>query len=65
MRPDQSDADRPQSQGSAMSEAAKRLRRLRTRAVIRPTGRQGPNQMITSFGMIIGLLGLWAMTVNF
>jgi hypothetical protein len=64
MSRDLSDADRPRSQHSAMAQAVKRLRRWRTRPVARPIGRQGPMQMAASLGMIIGLLCIWAVTVN-
>jgi hypothetical protein len=64
MSRDLSDADRPRSQHSAMAEAARLLRRWRARSAARPVGRQGPMQMGASLGMIIGLLCVWAMTVN-
>jgi hypothetical protein len=37
--------------------------RKRARAIQRPIGRMGPVNMIASFGMILSLLCMWAMTV--
>jgi hypothetical protein len=64
MRPDQADADRPQSRDNAMIQAAKRLRRKRARVLARPTGRQAMALLVANFGLIVGLLSIWAMTVN-
>lgn len=63
MRPDPSDADRSQSRDNAMVQAAKRLRR-RVRVLARPVGRQTTTLLVANFGMILGLLCIWAMTVN-
>jgi hypothetical protein len=64
MRPDQADADRPQSRDNAMIQAAKRLRRKRARVLARPAGRQAMALLVANFGLIVGLLSIWAMTVN-
>jgi len=47
-----------------MTQAAKRLRRKRERVLARPVGRQATALVVANFGMILGLLCIWAMTVN-
>jgi hypothetical protein len=64
MRPDQADGDRPQSRDNAMIHAARRLRRKRARVLARPVGRQATALLVANFGLIVGLLCIWAMTVN-
>jgi hypothetical protein len=58
------DADRPRSQQNAIAQAARQLRRWRARPIARPAGRQAPMAVAASFGVIIGLLCIWAVTVN-
>jgi hypothetical protein len=64
MRPDPADANHPPSYGTAMARAAKLLRRKRARVLANPVGRQTMTMLIANFGMIAGLLGIWAMTVK-
>jgi hypothetical protein len=47
-----------------MSGVMKRLRRVRARAAIRPTGQRETANLLASFGMIGGLLLFWAMAVT-
>jgi hypothetical protein len=64
MRPDPADANRPQSHDTAMARATKLLRRKRARVLANPVGRQTMAMLIANFGLIAGLLGIWAITVN-
>jgi hypothetical protein len=64
MRPDPADANHPQAHGKAMARRAKLLRRKRARVLANPVGRQTMGMLIANFGMIAGLLGIWAITVN-
>ncbi len=64
MRWDPTDADRPQSHPHAMANAAKRARRARARATARPAGRHAATNLLASFGMIAGLLLVWAMAAT-
>lgn len=55
-------AARTRQQGIAT--AAQRLLRNRPRAKARPARSHATNNMIASFGMVAGLLMVWAMAVN-
>lgn len=63
MHRDTFDADRPQPRQQLMADAVQRLRRSVARAKVRPAKPQ-TNNALASFGMIIGLLLVWAMAVS-
>jgi len=62
MRRDPNDGMDTRSQQQRISAATRRLRRARAKA--RPARSSATNNMLASFGMIAGLLMIWAMTVN-
>jgi hypothetical protein len=64
MRPDPADVKSPQSLSEAVARVTKSLRRKRARALASPVGRQTMTMLMANFGMIAGLLCIWAMTVN-
>ncbi|HUN41393.1 MAG TPA: hypothetical protein VMU81_13965 [Acetobacteraceae bacterium] len=48
----------------AIAAAAQRLLRNRPRARMRSARSQPTNNMLASFGMVVGLLMVWAMAVS-
>ncbi len=64
MRRDLNDDMAARSQQQRVTAVIRRLRRTRVRAKARPARSSATNNMLASFGMIVGLLMIWAMTVS-
>ena len=64
MQPDMNDGMDKRSRQQRVAGATRRLRGVRARAKARPARSSTTNNMLASFGMIVGLLMIWAMTVN-
>ena len=52
------------SRQQRIAATARRMLRSRPRAPARPARSSGTNNMLASFGMIVGLLMIWAMAAN-
>jgi len=55
---------RTQQQEQRAAAAVRRLQRKLARAKARPARSTPAQNMLTSFGMVVGLLMIWAMAVN-